>query len=189
VRRNDPTTGNTEFSVDYPPRGYFGRLGIALAANTHVSSLQLWIWHRFLTRQELETILIRTSPALSFLRSSESLRKVVLEGTNMGDNDNGGIRRGVHLNVGTAAKHSNHWQGCRARSILNDLKLRRIIDPVSQCHRRTLQFSGFYERDPIQHGFHCRHYLVHRFLWDTGWIMTLSLFKEYNQQHYNRPTI
>jgi hypothetical protein len=41
VRRNDPTM--TEFAVDCPLRGYFGRVVRALAANTHVSSLQVWI--------------------------------------------------------------------------------------------------------------------------------------------------
>jgi hypothetical protein len=81
LRKNDPTL--TEFSVKDRHdcmQQYFHRLGRALKRNTHVSSLQLCIGTSWMTRLELEISSIRASPVLAFLRSSNSLRKVVLYG-------------------------------------------------------------------------------------------------------------
>jgi hypothetical protein len=78
LRKNDPTL--TEFSNKNLSRSKFRDFGLALKGNTHLSSLHLFIGSSWMTRQVLEVRALRASPVLSFLRSSESLRKVVLGG-------------------------------------------------------------------------------------------------------------
>jgi hypothetical protein len=75
---NPPTL--TEFNLERdtrPKRNYFRLLGEALQGNTHVSSLQLNIGTEWM--MDLDISSIRASPVVSFLRSSASLRKVVLD--------------------------------------------------------------------------------------------------------------
>jgi hypothetical protein len=87
---NPPTL--TEFNLEEhtrPTRNYFRLLGEALQGNTHVSSLHLNIGTEWM---DLDISSIHASPVLSFLRSSASLRKVVLHGRTVLDVDEEVIR-------------------------------------------------------------------------------------------------
>jgi hypothetical protein len=78
LRKNDPTC--TEFSNENLSPSEFRRLGLALKGNTHISSLHLFVGPSWITRQGLKICSLRSSPVLFFLRSSDSLRKFVLDG-------------------------------------------------------------------------------------------------------------
>jgi hypothetical protein len=73
LRRNDPIVTQVEeiFDAHYGPC-----LGDALQGNTHVSFLELDLSNGFLVSEKLDINSAHVSPLLSFVRQSQSLRKV-----------------------------------------------------------------------------------------------------------------
>jgi hypothetical protein len=137
LRKNDPTC--TEFSNENLSPSDFRRLGLALKGNTHVSSLHLFIGPSWITRQGLKTDSLRASPVLFFLRGSESLRKVVLDG-DFDDTDDNEVDEVIQCILESIAGNPNIKDLSVSEDLCVSPPAMRVLE-ASKCSFQTLKLS------------------------------------------------